>query len=330
MRKLIILPLIFLIQLLISPALAWDAVGHRITSSIAFHYINEATKTKLVQIISMHPRYSEDFEERMPTYIKSSSEEQQHVWLFGQAAYWPDLARGLPGADRDKYNRPTWHYTDGAWNRGLAQRQGNQYLNIDRFADISGEAPSSIDQPTDAHNVSTALDYNTALLANANADPAQRAIALCWVLHLMGDIHQPLHTGSLYTENLFEAGDRGGNGISTSRGNLHAAWDSALREDGIQSSVEKIMMLEEVLVAALDADSDSNWDLWMLESRDLLLSQVYDKRMLETISRADSAGSRLEQFDLTADYVEQMKQSSRQRLGLAGVRMAHWLNNELP
>ena len=330
MRKLIILPLAFLIQLLIYPVFAWDAVGHRITASIAFHFLNEESKTKLIQIIENHPRYIEDFRDAMPASVRRSSEQQQLNWLLGQAAYWPDLARGLPAADREKYNRPNWHYTDGAWNRGLAQMQGNQYIDINPFPDIGGETPSSITESDDAHNVSTALDYNTNLLANPDSDPAERAIALCWVLHLMGDIHQPLHTGSLYSENLFSTGDRGGNGISTNRGNLHSTWDSALREDGIQSSVEEILQLQEVSSTALAEAQNSDWDLWLSESRQLLLSQVYSEEMIEAISNADRGNSRLRNFDLSSEYIEQMKQSAGQRLGLAGVRLALWFNTELP
>jgi hypothetical protein len=45
-------------------------------------------------------------------------------------------------------------------------------------------------------------------------DPAteavKRAIALCWVLHLVGDIHQPLHAAALFSKDSLK-GDRGGN-----------------------------------------------------------------------------------------------------------------------
>jgi hypothetical protein len=264
----------------------------------------------------------------MPSFIRRGSEEQRQIWLLGQAAYWPDLARGLPAAEREKYNRANWHYTDGAWNRGEAQIQGNQYINTEVRPDIAGEPASAVRDMDDAHNVSTALDYNTALLATPDASPADRAVALCWVLHLMGDIHQPLHTGSLFSARLFRNGDRGGNQVSTDRGNLHSTWDSALREDGIQASIVAILGNRDILLAA--ANTDSHWDLWMSESREILLSQVYSEEMLNTINYSDRDGSTLEEFDLSTSYVEQMQEIARVRLGLAGIRLTQWFDRQLP
>jgi hypothetical protein len=61
-------------------------------------------------------------------------------------------------------------------------------------------------------------------LADALASRAERVEALRWVLHLVGDIHQPLHVG--------DQGDRGGNDVTVLwRGrsvNLHALWDGTL------------------------------------------------------------------------------------------------------
>jgi hypothetical protein len=79
-----------------------------------------------------------------------------------------------------------------------------------------------------------------ALLANHRTPLPQRAVALAWVAHLVGDIHQPLHAGQLE--------DRGGNltcvawmgepsrrlisdgKVTCSGANLHAVWDSKLLE----------------------------------------------------------------------------------------------------
>ena len=85
-------------------------------------------------------------------------------------------------------------------------------------------------------NVVIGIDYNAAVLSNASAPAPARAIALCWVLHLVGDIHQPLHTGSLYTASLFETGDRGGNAIRIDDSNLHSCWER-LRLAGLRLAI---------------------------------------------------------------------------------------------
>jgi hypothetical protein len=61
-----------------------------------------------------------------------------------------------------------------------------------------------------------------------------RAVALCWLLHMTGDIHQPLHCASLFTQKLFPSGDLGGNAIGFRFGpkkephRLHTFWDGLL------------------------------------------------------------------------------------------------------
>lgn len=64
---------------------------------------------------------------------------------------------------------------------------------------------------------------------DSDASEADKAIAMCWICHLMADIMQPCHTGSLYVEHVFPEGDRGANSIRVKQGrNLHALWDGLL------------------------------------------------------------------------------------------------------
>ena len=80
--------------------------------------------------------------------------------------------------------------------------------------------------PPDSPNVVTALNRSLAMLKDASADRYAREEALKWVVHLLGDLHQPLHVG--------EDHDRGGNLAKVKVGrrteNLHAVWDYVLLE----------------------------------------------------------------------------------------------------
>ncbi len=325
------LSLALVLSLLLPRAtLAWDSVGHRLTAAVALSYLSDATQAEVLALLEGHPRYREDFLDAMPDLV-ANDPDRRAQWLLGQAAYWPDIARGLPERAQERYNRPTWHYTDGAWVRGAAPLQGNSYVGVARFADIAGEDQDSVRGEDQVHNVVTALDYNTRLLANADADPAQRAVALCWVLHLMGDIHQPLHTGSLFSADYFSTGDRGGNGIRLDDGgNLHSRWDGALREEGIDDSLPAILQQIEGFSRPRIAGVASDWTSWMSESRQLLQSIVYSDAMKTEIAAADAAGREPSPASLSADYLQQMKHYARQRLGLAGLRIAIWFENELP
>lgn len=330
LRKYLLITLLTsLASLFMHGTLAWDSVGHRLSASIATHYLSDESKAELLRILQQHPRYRQDFLEQMPASIVRSNTDDRFNWLLGQAAFWPDIARGLPETERVKYNRASWHYIDGTWLRGQANIQGNTYIGVAPFDDINGQSAQTIRNGASADNVMTALDYNTALLANAQTPGEQRAVALCWVLHLVADIHQPLHVGSLYSANRFSRGDRGGNGVETDDRNLHARWDRALSSIGVNSNLEAALEQHATTLERMDEQDAADWSLWMKESRALLLNTVYTEEMKSTIARTDSATARLREFTLSDDYVETMKTHARLRLALAGRRLAIWFEANL-
>jgi len=316
-------------SLLQLPAHAWDAVGHRLSVAVALNYISAEKQQLLLQLLAQHPRYQADFIEAMPASVQTGSTNEQQQWLLGQAAYWPDIARGLPDAEATRFNRPAWHFIDGAWVRDGAIMQGNMYIGLRSFADIAGESADSIRTEAQVQNIMSALDYNTRMLADASLPMPERAVALCWVLHLIGDIHQPLHAGSLYSPTLFADGDRGGNRITTDNGNLHARWDRALTDSGLISNLNTILQEQTGLARPRINDAPSDWSQWLAESRNLLLTVVYNDTMQAAIVSADQQGSALPPQQLDASYVTSMERLSRQRLGLAGLRIAIWIENEL-
>jgi len=81
-------------------------------------------------------------------------------------------------------------------------------------------------------NILTAMAENQRIVADDN-DAERKAIALAWLFHLVGDIHQPLHTAQIFTVD-YPQGDRGGNEICvrvTQAGqpmDLHRFWDGVI------------------------------------------------------------------------------------------------------
>lgn len=318
--------MVFVALLCSQQALAWDSVGHRLTTRIALHYLEESTARYLQEILQEHPRFQQDFVDQMPSSIARGDEVEQRAWLLGQAAFWPDIARGIIESEREKYNRPNWHYIDGAWLRGEADTQGNTYLGVSPLDDILGEVVNSEDEVA---NIMNALDYNAALLSSEETSPDLRAVALCWVLHLVGDIHQPLHVGSLYTANRFSNGDRGGNGIQTDDGTLHARWDRALSAAGVNPSLEVILEQHSQTLQDMEESEDEEWSLWMKESRALLLNTVYSEEMKTSILRSDDSSAEAETFTLSESYVDTMEYHAQLRLALAGRRLSIWFEENI-
>lgn len=321
--------LLLLCTVLQSPALAWDSVGHRLSAAVALSYLSTERQELLREILSHHPRYQADFIDAMPASVQVNNSEEELLWLLGQAAYWPDIARGFPEADAARFNHPAWHFIDGVWVRDGAATQGNVYVLQQPFSDVAGAPAATIRSESQADNVMTALDYNTRVLADRDQSMAERAVALCWVLHLMGDIHQPLHAGSLFSPNLFASGDRGGNAINTDDGNLHARWDRALAGSGFAANLETIRQEQRGFIQPRTTGTSSDWSQWLAESRNLLRSVVYSEPMKTAITTADQRGTSLPPQRLDQAYVENMERLSRQRLGLAGLRIAIWIENAL-
>lgn len=100
--------------------------------------------------------------------------------LFMQAARWADDVRTQHKAQ----NRPPWHYIN------LPFRPEGQPDTV------------QIREP-EPINILTALASNESVVKGDN-DAARRAIALSWLFHLVGDIHQPLHAVQLFSVDVSE------------------------------------------------------------------------------------------------------------------------------
>jgi len=129
--------------------------------------------------------------------------------LFMLAPRWADDIRT---GDREQHRGP-WHYIN--------------------FPFKPDDQPVSVQtKPSQAVNILTALAENERI-AKTDSDPERKAIALTWLFHLVGDIHQPLHSTQIFTTE-YPDGDRGGNLICVRASesgrpmNLHRFWDGLI------------------------------------------------------------------------------------------------------
>src|SRR5574341_1363008 len=153
-----------------------------------------------------------------------------------------------------------------------------------------------------------ALSWFAAVIADKNAPVMIRRLVLRYVAHLVGDMHQPLHTGRV--------ADRGGVDIVVSyRGqttNLHYFWDTNL--------VELETGSEEEVAKRLSANfTDEDRLKWQGGDP----KQWTDESLMLVRSHASHTGGSVE---LSDDYVEKARPIVRTRLVQAGIRLA-WLLN---
>ncbi len=172
----------------------------------------------------------------MPEQILAADEKTKGRWIFAHCSTWPDIANGFQDRDREQYHQPTWHYIDVPHFLSAEDRNaltGKLPVNLKREWSEDAE-PLSL-------NVMQALKMIDHQLASDAVSDEDKAVYICWLFHLVGDVHQPCHSSSLYTRNRFKSGDRGGNSIfvGPDRKNLHAIWYGMLGNDRTLNAVSQ-------------------------------------------------------------------------------------------
>jgi hypothetical protein len=155
------------------------------------------------------------------------------------AANWPDEMRSDPS--------PFWQKTATPWH----------YVTLNGI---------TYDHAPPEGDALEALDHFRKVLQDPDANLADKQLALRFVIHLVGDLHQPLHVGKCC--------DRGGNDVKVTwfgkPTNLHAVWDSELPDEEQLSYSELAQKLERHMS---DRQLIQWWDInprdWISESGEL-------------------------------------------------------------
>lgn len=194
------------------PASAWDDAGHKLSAYIAWQRMTPQARESAAKILLSSPADAD----LSVFYLQDSrSEAAKKRELFMLAATWADIVRDRKFKERyDKYHHGNWHYSDTFWS------VTNGKIEYLKEIEEGGKAVEKL------------FDFDKTM-RNASESDAEKAIALAWILHLGGDIHQPLHTSARVTD-LEPKGDQGGNlFLLTPNGtprneqvNLHWFWDS--------------------------------------------------------------------------------------------------------
>jgi hypothetical protein len=179
------------------------------------------------------------------------------------------------------------------------------------YANVAPEADSfdlARDCPANGCVVSAILKY-TKVLQDGQASTADKTEALKFLVHFVGDVHQPLHVA--------RAHDKGGNDLKVeffnNRTNLHGVWDSEL----IRRTKKPWSAYATELRQAISSGQFMDWygvtdpSAWATESYRLAISHAYE------IPKDGQLGQ--EYFDRCIPVVDQ-------RLSMAGVRLAALLN----
>jgi len=136
----------------------------------------------------------------------------------------------------------------------------------------------------------------------------------------VGDIHQPLHCATRVTRAAPQ-GDLGGNSVLVAgpRKELHAFWDDALGLGDTQNFMDAVKVGQSLPPPDASLAGDANQDNWAAESFNLARSSVY----------AAPVGPGLGPYTMDAAYAANTQRIAKQRVALAGARLASLLKAAL-
>lgn len=276
-----------------SEARAWGPEGHRMVCRIAYQLLDDAHRQEIVRLTSAF-----------------HDPDGHGVHYFTDGCVFADTARAKA---RDQ---------EPGWER-FAPFDHWHFLNVARSADRVTEA--------DCHDdcVLTGITRHGELLATASTD-AERAEALFFLGHWVGDIHQPLHVSF--------ADDRGGNAIPVVTGgpiassHLHGVWDGGILRNAIAADGWRIYadrLANGITPAQKVAWAASSPLLWAAESYE----RATWRKAEYCAWRDESDGPACRRISgartLTEDYQREFQDDVEQRLAQAGFRLAELLRVRL-
>lgn len=300
------------------PLWAWNESGHTTMGVIVYRHLRPEVRAKLDDILRAHPRYAEDL---LSGYAGDPSDEAAKAeHAFAKAGVWPDVLRNRQHPMHATHHRGIWHYTD---------RPFHPFGGEDRFVP---QRPEPV-QPGEPVDVVTAYVWNLERLKDETLPASERAIALCWVLHLAADMHQPCHTMSMYSER-HPTGDRGANEwMLTFRGerrNLHALWDGWIGTDRSMAfarrraaEIESLHPREQLSAELAEPDVNA----WVAAAAELAIRYVYHFGMINYPTRAEAeANPTVTPPAVTEAYAAAATAVSLRQAALASYRMVDALN----
>ena len=303
-----------LLLVLNTTSYAWNARGHMLVAAVAYQKLTQQTKDRVDALLLLNP----DRDNWLDLIPAGTSAANQKKMLFMIAATWPDRIKSDPDYHTDgthSGNRPP-NDLSASQNIGYDDLARHKYWH---FIDLPFSQDSTPLPPIITPNAKTQIAAFRAVLASATASDALKSYDLSWLLHLIGDVHQPLHC-TARVRSADRDGDDGGNGVklTASPGNLHSFWDGVL---GKGTSLTAIVTAAAALpTAPAAAANDLNVDQWIDESFQASKNNVY---------KHPPIGADAGPFTLTQAYKTAARQLAEKRVALAGARLAKILNQEL-
>jgi len=261
----------------------WGQNGHRIVAQICYDNLDKNAQNEVDKILGKE--------------------------YLAQVATWPDFIRSEKNWD---FSKP-WHFITINTNQTVEQvideaakdpKINNVYEAIELMTAILKDDSAAIKTLQDLVNKNNAKLLNNSI----------KATALAFLIHFIGDVHQPMHVG--------KNNDFGGNKISvlffSQKTNLHSVWDSGIIEQEGLSFTDFSDFIERHLAPNKNKIQKANMVGWIKESvknREKIYNTLYN-------NTDRSTGLPSLSYEYQHDFLEIVEN----RLGAAGYRAAKVLN----
>ena len=295
-------------------ARSWGCKGHQTVALIAEKHLTPEARQLVEKLLGDNP-----IDPKLRRYCGNATPD-----LMVDASTWPDDVRN------ERHNGP-WHYIDIP--------RGKQKGSLEEYCGADG-------------CVTRAIEEQRAILKDKSADPVKLAEAIRYLIHFVGDMHQPLH--------VINNGDNGGNCVPVKylhhepilnslhpdredySPNLHQIWDTEIIERDME--ISNPHRYADELDEKFRAESTS-WEVagihvenWAWEVHERAETEVYDAFSVKIPVEPDvkpkgcsdnnHLAKRLFEKHLTADenYQSRAAKAAGKGLAEAGVRLAMILN----
>ena len=301
-----------------APSFAWNGYGHMIVADVAYRDLKANAPqllTRINTLLKLNPNYSK--------WISGISKSEQEEVAFVQAAHWADDIKGSGSG----------YYADGtddgdvgvepvsSYNLGYAPTDTAMHKYW-HFVDQGFSPDGTPVQATPTPDVEDRIPLFAQTLASTSASDALKSYDLVWLIHLVGDIHQPLHATTRFTADA-TGGDEGGNLVDVSCASsadcpseLHAVWDDIL---GTSTSPTAAMTYAATLAIPTGSAVQAGADVWAAESLQMAKADAY----------AGIGNKTTGTHKLSSSYLGTAKADAKLRVALAGARLSYLIQQNL-
>jgi hypothetical protein len=302
------------------PGFGWGDEGHEIVATVAANILKTESPAALQKINAL---------------LAMDRTGLAHDTGIASEATWADKFR----ASSEEASEATgnWHFVDTDFDHANTA----QACDHPPFTGPASEGPAK-------DCVIDKIEQFRQELKSGQTSPQERLKALQFLLHFVGDVHQPLHAITR-TETGASHDDRGGNCVGILHGNahapirLHSYWDTNLVVDALRRDAEEAAGS---LMSLLTPANRQKWaggdaSAWASEAYEIAKAQVYigvvDHAPAETgfifrgfDGKPDEKCGPSKVYDISTGYDTTGEGVVKEQLAKAGLRLAGVLKESFP